>query len=244
MQMRVLVVDIGGTNVKILATGQTEPRKFPSGRKLTPEHMVAGVKELAGPWKYDAVALGYPGQVHDNRIVTEPKNLAHGWAEFDFQAAFGCPVRIMNDAAMQALGSYQRGLLLFLGLGTGLGAALVRDGIIVPLELGRLAFKDGTYEDYIGVRALKRLGRKKWQKYVEFGATRMIQAVLPDDVVLGGGNAKKLTRLPKGCRLGSNAFAFIGGYRMWEDASKPRPAATPRAVTRPANRDDRTEAAR
>jgi polyphosphate glucokinase len=244
MQMRVLVVDIGGTNVKILATGEQEPRKFPSGRKLTPEHMVAGVRELAGPWKYDAVALGYPGQVHDNRIVTEPKNLAHGWAQFDFQTAFGCPVRIMNDAAMQALGSYKSGLLLFLGLGTGLGSALVRDGLIVPLELGGLAFKDRTYEDYLGVRGLKRLGRKRWQKYVEFSATRMIQAVLPDDVVLGGGNAKKLTKLPKGCRLGSNAFAFIGGYRMWEDASKPRPTARARPVKRAAARGYLQEAAR
>ena len=228
--MRVLVVDIGGTNVKILASGQKGARKFPSGRELTPEHMVAGVKELAGPWKYDAVAIGYPGQVHDNRIVSEPKNLTHGWAQFDFQAAFGCPVRIMNDAAMQALGSYQRGLLLFLGLGTGLGAALVRDDVIIPLELGRLVFKDGTYEDYLGVQALKRLGRKKWQKYVELATARMVHAVLPDDVVLGGGNAKKLKKLPKGCRLGSNAFAFIGGYRMWEDASTPRPAAKARPV--------------
>ena len=173
--MRVLVVDIGGTNVKILATGQRTPRKFPSGPKLTPKKMVAGVKALAADWKYDAVAIGYPGQVRDGRILTEPHNLGRGWVGFDFKAAFGCPVRIINDAAMQALGSYKSGLLLFLGLGTGLGAALVADGVVIPMELAHLSFKDGTYEDYLGVRALKRLGRKKWQKYVEFGTARMIR---------------------------------------------------------------------
>jgi polyphosphate glucokinase len=229
MFMRVLVVDIGGTNVKCLATGEKAPRKFPSGEKLSPSKMVSDVKELAKDWKYDVVAIGYPGQVHDGRIRSEPRNLARGWAQFDFQAAFGCPVRIMNDAAMQAFGSYKGGLLLFLGLGTGLGAALVQDGVIIPMELGGLAFKSRTYEDYLGVRALKRLGKKRWQKYVEFGVTRIIQAVLPDDVVLGGGNAKKLKTLPKGCRLGGNAFAFIGGFRMWENAPTSRPRARARS---------------
>ena len=227
--MRVLVVDIGGTNVKILATGQRTPQRFPSGRKLTPKKLVAGVKALAATWKYDAVAIGYPGQVRDGRILTEPRNLARGWTRFDFKAAFGCPVRIMNDAAMQALGSYKGGLLLFLGLGTGLGAALVADGVVIPMELGGLSFKDGTYEDYLGVLALHRLGRKKWEKYVEFGTARMIQAVRPDDVVLGGGNAKKLKRLPKGCRLGSNAYAFNGGFRMWKNAPSRRPTARARS---------------
>jgi polyphosphate glucokinase len=227
--MRVLAVDIGGTNVKILASGQKEPRRFPSGPGLTPKKFVAGVKELAGDWKYDAIALGYPGQVRDGRIMTEPRNLGRGWARFDFKAAFGRPVRIMNDAAMQALGSYEKGLLLFIGLGTGLGAALVADGIVIPMELGRLSFKDGTYEDYLGARALQRLGRKRWQKYVAFGTARMIQAVLPDDVVLGGGNAKKLKSLPKGCRLGGNAFAFLGGFRMWENAPTTRPRARTRS---------------
>ena len=217
--MRVLAIDIGGTNVKILATGAKEPRRFPSGPGLTPKKMVAGVKEMAADWKYDAIAIGYPGQVRDGRIVTEPRNLGKGWGRFDFKSAFGRPVRIMNDAAMQALGSYERGLLLFLGLGTGLGAALVADGVVIPMELGRLSFKDGTYEDYLGVRALERLGRKKWQKYVAFGTARMIQAVLPDDVVLGGGNAKRLKKLPKGCRLGNNANAFLGGFRMWDNVS-------------------------
>lgn len=216
--MRVLVVDIGGTNVKILATGQKVPRKFPSGPKLTPKKMVADVKALAGDWKYDVVAVGYPGPVRDGRIMVEPKNLGGGWIKFDFKAGFGRPVRIMNDAAMQALGSYKRGLLLFLGFGTGLGAALVAHGVVIPMELGHLPFKNGVWQDYVGVRALKRLGRKKWAKYVELATMRMIQGILPDDVVLGGGNSKKLKKLPKGCRLGNNAYAFIGGYRMWEKA--------------------------
>ena len=216
--MRVLVVDIGGTNVKILATGETIPRKFPSGRKLTPRKMVAGVKKLAAEWKYDVVAIGVPGPVRGGRILAEPHNLGRGWVNFNFKSAFGRPVRIINDAAMQALGSYKRGLLLFLGLGTGLGAALVADGVVIPLELAHMPFKDGTYEDYLGVLALHRLGRKKWEKYVEFGTARIIEATRPDDVVLGGGNAKKLKKLPKGCRLGNNAYAFQGGFRMWEKA--------------------------
>ena len=216
--MRVLVVDIGGTNVKILATGETIPRKFPSGRKLTPRKMVAGVKKLAADWKYDVVAIGVPGPVGRGRLLEEPHNLGRGWVNFNFKSAFGRPVRIINDAAMQALGSYKRGLLLFLGLGTGLGAALVADGVVVPLELAHMPFKDGTWEDYLGVLALHRLGRKKWEKYVAFGTARIIEATRPDDVVLGGGNAKKLKKLPKGCRLGNNAYAFKGGFRMWEKA--------------------------
>jgi polyphosphate glucokinase len=219
MAIPVLVVDIGGTNVKILATGQKTPRRFPSGRKLTPKNMVAGVKALAAEWKYDAVAIGYPGRIVGGRITTEPHNLARGWIGFDFTAAFGCPVQVMNDAAMQALGSYKSGLLLFLGLGTGLGAALVADGVVIPMELAHLSFKNRTYEDYLGVRALERLGRKKWQKYVELGTSRMIEAINPDDIVLGGGNAKKLKKLPKGCRLGNNAYAFTGGFRLWANAS-------------------------
>lgn len=216
--LRVLVVDIGGTNVKMLATGQAEPRKFPSGRTLTPQRMVAGVKKLAADWEYDAIALGYPGRVRNGRIVEAPRNLGRGWVGFNFRSAFGRPVRIVNDAAMQALGSYKRGLLLFLGLGTSLGAAVVVDGVVLPLELAHLSFKDGTYQDYVGDEALRRLGRKKWQKYVELGTARMIQAVGPDDVVLGGGNVKHLKTLPKGCRAGSNAYAFNGGYRLWGPA--------------------------
>ena len=226
--MRVLVVDIGGTNVKILATGQKTPRKFPSGRKLTPKKMVSAVKELAGDWNYDAVAIGYPGRVHDGRILADPHNLGRGWVRFNFKAAFGRPVKIINDAGMQALGSYKGGLLLFFGLGTGLGAALVVDRIVIPMELAHLSFKNETYEHYVGARALRRLGRKKWQKHVEYATGRMIEAIRPDDVVLGGGNAKKLKKLAKGCRLGSNAYAFTGGFRLWEKTG-PQPFARARS---------------
>ena len=223
--MQVLVVDIGGTNVKILASGESGPRKFLSGKKLTPAQMVTSIKALAGEWKYEAVAIGYPGQVRGGRIVEEPHNLGPGWVDFDFSGAFGRPVQIMNDAAMQALGSYERGLLLFLGLGTGLGAALVANGVVIPMELAHLPFKKATYEHYLGVRALQRLGRKRWQRHVENGTARMIEALHPDDVVLGGGNAKKLKKLPAGCRAGTNANAFIGGFRLWENAAgKPAPA--------------------
>jgi polyphosphate glucokinase len=221
--MRVLAIDIGGTNVKILASGQKTPRKFPSGRRLTPRKMVAGVKALAADWKYDVVTIGYPGLIRGGRIVLEPHNLGRGWVGFNFKSAFGLPVRLINDAAMQALGSYRKGLLLFLGLGTGLGAALVADGVVVPLELAHLPFKKDTYEDYLGVRALKRLGRKKWQKHVEYATARLMDALNPDDVVLGGGNAQKLKKLPKGCRAGNNAYAFVGGFRLWENASSRRP---------------------
>ena len=242
--MRVLAIDIGGTNVKILATGEKAPRKFPSGPGLTPKKMVEGVKAMAADWQYDAVAIGYPGQIHDGRIVTEPRNLGRGWTRFDFKSALGRPVRIMNDAAMQALGSYERGLLLFLGLGTGLGAALVADGVVIPMELAHLPFKSGTYEDYLGVRALERLGRKRWQKHVESGTARLIEAIHPDGVVLGGGNAKKLKKLPKGCRLGDNAYAFIGGFRLWEDTPRRQAPDQGRAVVSRDDREDREAACR
>ena len=221
--MNVLAVDIGGTNVKILATGQDTPRKFPSGPKMTPRQMVAGVKKLAGTWKYDAVSLGYPGPVLKGSVALEPHNLGPGWVGFDFEAAFGRPVKLINDAAMQALGSYKGGTLLFLGLGTGLGSALVVEGVVVPMELGHLSYRKATFEDYVGVRGLERLGRKKWQEQVEVGVARMIAALHPDDVVLGGGNARKLKELPEGCRVGGNANAFLGGFRMWEHAAD-RPA--------------------
>ena len=218
--VRVLVVDIGGTGVKILASGQKERRKFPSGKDLTPDRMVAGVKRLAKGWEYDVVSIGYPGPVREGRPAVEPHNLARGWVGFDFPAAFGCPVKMVNDAAMQALGSYRRGTLLFLGLGTGLGAALVVDGTVVPLELGHLSIGKKTFEDEIGLRGLEKLGRKKWQKCVEAATERFVSALLLDDVVLGGGNAKKLTSLPMGCRMGDNANAFLGGFRLWERARK------------------------
>jgi polyphosphate glucokinase len=214
--MNVLVIDVGGTNVKILATGQSEPRKFPSGPTLIPKQMVAGVKKLAGDWKYDAVSIGYPGMVVRNRPLAEPHNLGHGWMGFDFRAAFKRPVKVVNDAAMQALGSYKRGKMLFLGLGTGLGTTMIVDGNIEPMELAHLPYKKGTYEDYVGERSLEKRGKKKWRRHVVDVVERLIAALEPDDVVLGGGNVKKLKELPKGCREGDNANAFLGGFRMWE----------------------------
>jgi polyphosphate glucokinase len=220
--MNVLVIDIGGTNVKILATGQTERRRFPSGPAMTPRRMVAGVKKLAADWTYDVVSIGYPGRVVLGKVAAEPHNLGKGWVGFNFRAAFGRPVKIMNDAAMQALGSYKAGTMLFLSLGTGLGSALVVDGTVVPMELAHLSVKGRTYEDYLGLRAIKRFGKKKWRKLVAIGVARLRAALHVDDVVIGGGNAKKLKELPPGCRLGSNANAFPGGFRLWEE-SRARP---------------------
>jgi polyphosphate glucokinase len=220
--MRVLAVDVGGTNVKVLATGQTEPRRFPSGPKMTAKQMVSGVKQITKDWKYDVVSIGYPGLVFRGRPAVEPHNLGRGWVGFNFKPAFGRPVKIINDAAMQALGGYKGGTLLFLGFGTGLGSALVVEGNVVPMELGHLSYKKGTYEDYVGARGLKRLGKKKWARHVDFGVARLIDALHPDDVVLGGGNAKKLKKLPPGCRKGENANAFIGGFRLWDEAADRR----------------------
>jgi polyphosphate glucokinase len=220
--MKVLVVDVGGTNVKVLATGQKESRRFPSGPKMTPKKMVSGIKRIASDWKYDVVSIGYPGLVHKGKPAAEPHNLGRAWVGFNFKAAFGCPVKIINDAAMQALGSYKKGLMLFLGFGTGLGAALVDQGILVPMELGHLSYKNGTYEDYLGIRGLTRLGEKKWKRTVVYGVARLFDAFHPDDVVLGGGNVKKLKHLPPGCRRGNNANAFLGGFRLWEDANNGR----------------------
>ena len=231
--MNVLVVDIGGTNVKILATGQAEPRKIPSGPTLTPKRMVAGVKKLAGDWKYDVLSIGYPGPILGGRPVSEPFNLGPGWVGFNFQAAFGRPVKVINDAAMQALGSYQRGKMLFLGLGTGLGSTMIVDGVVEPAELGHLPYKSRgrTYEDYVGLRGLKRMGRKRWEQHVVELIERLIAALEPDDVVLGGGNVKQLKTLPAGCRAGDNANAFLGGFRLWERAGvrKPSPPAKARS---------------
>jgi polyphosphate glucokinase len=214
--MKILVVDIGGTNVKMLASGHESPRKFPSGSELTPEQMVAGALSATKDWDYEAVSIGFPGPVLCGQPMTEPVNLGPGWMGFDFAAAFRLPVKVINDAAMQALGSYQGGKMLFLGLGTGLGATVIMDGILEPLELGRFHYKKRTLEHYVGARALKRQGRKKWQRHVEEVVERLIAALKPDDVVLGGGNAKKLKPLPPGTRLGDNAFAFLGGFRLWE----------------------------
>ncbi len=218
--MRVLSIDIGGTNVKLLATGQKERRRFASGPAMTPHIMAAHVKALAKDWKYNVVSIGYPGPVEHNRPMSEPRNLGKGWVEFDFEAAFKRPVKLINDAAMQALGSYRRGTMLFLGFGTGLGAALVVEGVVVPMELGRLAYRKGTYEDYLGRRGLERLGKRKWRKHVAEVVSRLVPILHLDDVVLGGGNAKKLKAAPEGCRAGDNAHAFVGGFRMWDGVQR------------------------
>ncbi len=214
--MNVLVIDIGGNSVKVLVTGETDPRKFPSGPTLTPRQMVSAVKKLTEDWKYDVVSIGYPGRVRDNRPYTEPVNLGRGWTAFDFAKAFGVPVRIMNDAAMQALGSYRGGNMLFLGLGTGLGTALIMDGSVMPMEIQHLPYKNGTYEDYLGLKGLKRLGITKWRATFIDVVTRFITHLELDDVVIGGGNVNKLDKLPPGCRAGDNALAFRGGFLLWE----------------------------
>jgi polyphosphate glucokinase len=216
--MNILVVDIGGTTIKILAAGQSEARRFSSGKDTAPQQMVDGVKALASDWQYDRVSIGYPGQVVRNRVLTEPHNLARGWVDFDYEAAFGRPVKLLNDAAMQALGSFKEGVMLFLGLGTGLGSALVAEGVVVPMELAHLSYKDGTYEDYLGIRGIEKYGEAEWVKHLAFGVARLTDALHPDDIVIGGGNARRLKTLPPGCRAGDNANAFIGGFRMWDGA--------------------------
>ena len=223
--MDVLTVDVGGTHVKILATGEREPREFPSGPTLTARAMVTRVKRLAGDWKYDVVAVGYPGPVLRDRPVAEPHNLGRGWVGFDFRAAFKRPVRLMNDAAMQALGSYEGGKMLVLGLGTGLGSALIVDSIVEPMELGHLPYRKATYEDYVGRRALEKMGKKKWRRNVRDVVERLTAALEPDDVVLGGGNVRNLKELPPGCRAGDNANAFLGGFRAWKETPARRPSA-------------------
>jgi polyphosphate glucokinase len=216
--MNVLVIDVGGTHVKILATGQSEKREFASGPKMTAEQMIPQVQKLANGWDYDVVSMGYPGPVLHNRPVADPKNLGPGWMGFDFKAGFGRPTKVLNDAAMQALGSYRNGKMLFLGLGTGLGSTLILDGVLEPMELGHLPYKKATYEDYVGARGLERFGKKRWRKHVFDVVDRLAGALEPDDIVLGGGNAKILNDLPPRCRVGDNANAFKGGFLMWEDA--------------------------
>jgi polyphosphate glucokinase len=219
--MKVLAIDVGGTHVKILATDQKAPQKFVSGPKMTAKQMVSTVKKLARGWNYDAVSIGYPGPVLHGHILREPHNLGSGWVNFDFEKAFGCPVKIINDAAMQALGSYKGGSMLFLGLGTGLGSAMIVDGLLEPMELGHLPYRKATYEDYVGIRGLKRFGKKKWRKYVADVVERLAAALEPGDIVLGGGNVKQLQELPQGCREGDNANAFVGGFRLWLKKEKP-----------------------
>jgi len=218
--MNILAIDIGGNNVKFLATGRTESRKFPSGPTLTPTEMVEKVRKLAADWDYDVVSVGYPGRVANDRPTTEPNNLAKGWVGFDFAKAFGRPTKVINDAAMQALGSYRGGTLLFLGFGTGLGSALIVRGHIVPMELGALPLRDRVVEDFVGRRGLERSGKKKWRKHVERLVERLMAALLVDETVIGGGNAKFLRRTPAGSRLGDNSHAFIGGFRLWEPSAE------------------------
>ena len=213
--MKVLAIDVGGTHVKILATDQKEPQRFVSGPKMTAEQMASKVKKLAASWKYDAVSIGYPGPVWHGRILHEPHNLGSGWVCFDFKKVFGCPVKVINDAAMQALGSYKSGRMLFLGLGTGLGSAMIDGGMLEPMELGHLPYRKATYEDYLGLRGLQRFGKKKWRKEVAAVVAQLSHALEVDYVVLGGGNVKKLDELPPGARQGDNANAFIGGERLW-----------------------------
>jgi len=215
---KILVIDVGGTHIKILASGHTEERKIVSGPAMTAREMVREVKRLASDWEHAAVSIGYPGPVVHERPLREPYNLGSGWVGFNFRKAFGCPVKIINDAAMQALGSYEGGRMLFLGLGTGLGSAMIADTIIQPMELAHLPYKKKTYEDYLGLRGLKRMGVKKWRRHVVDVVDTLRNALQADYVVLGGGNVKKLKKLPRKTRPGDNRNAILGGFRLWAPA--------------------------
>ncbi len=215
------MVDVGGNNVKLLVSGCRQARKLPSGPTLTPRRMAAALRKATSDWRYDAVTIGVPTVVKDGRVREEPQNLGRGWVRFDYARALGKPVRIVNDAAMQALGSYRRGRMLFLGLGTGLGSALVVDRIVQPLELAQLPYRNGkTYEDYLGKRSLERLGKRRWRRLVAEIVPRLQHAFQVDEVVLGGGNAKLVKDVPPGVRFGDNGYAFVGGFRLWD---RPRP---------------------
>jgi polyphosphate glucokinase len=222
-QRRVLVIDVGGSHVKTRVSGNRDMRQFASGPTLTPRQMVSRVLRLIGDLKYDAVSIGYPGVVVHGKIVTEPFNLGSGWVGFDFRQAFGRPTMVMNDAAMQAIGSYEGGRMLFLGLGTGLGSALIVDGAVAPMELAHLPYKRGrSFEDYLGDRGRRRLGPKKWRRAVADVVKQLSEALEADYVVIGGGNARKLKKLPKNARLGNNDFAFLGGFRVWRSSASRR----------------------
>jgi polyphosphate glucokinase len=212
----VLVVDVGGSHVKVLASGEEESRRADSGPDLTAAQMVDAAKELADDWTWDSVSVGIPSPVHGGRVVAEPVNLGDGWVGFDYEAGFGKPTKVVNDAAMQALGSYKGGKMLFIGLGTGLGSALVANGFVQPMELGHLPYKKATFEDYAGSAGLEKRGKKRWREDIADIVARLSAALEPDYVVLGGGNAKKLDGLPANARLGGNADAFAGGFRLWD----------------------------
>ena len=214
--MRVLAVDVGGRHVKALVQGESERRRFKSSPDLIPEHMVEGTLEVVDGWDFDHVSVGVPAPVADGQVIREPVNLGPGWAGFDFESAFGRPTKVMNDAAMQALGSYDGGRMLFLGLGTGLGSTMIVDGVIVPMELGHLPFRRATFEEYVGRAARQRLGPKRWRAAALETIQHLSAALLPDYVVLGGGLADELDDLPAGVRVGANELAFVGGFRLWE----------------------------
>jgi polyphosphate glucokinase len=215
--MKVLVIDVGGSHVKIMVSGRKAERRMDSGPGLTAAQMARGVRELAKGWKYDRVSIGYPGVVSRNKPLREPHNLGKGWVRFDYEKAFGVPVRIVNDAAMQALGGYRGGKMLFLGFGTGLGTAMIVDGTLVPMELAHLPYRKKTFEDYVGERALKKLGLKNWRKHVADVVMRLTAALQPEEIVLGGGNAVHIASLPRNARIGANTNAFPGGFRLWKD---------------------------
>jgi hypothetical protein len=220
-RMKILVVDVGGTHVKVRSTGHKNRVEIPSGLKMTADKMVAAVRKLIVGWKFDVVTIGYPGSVFHGHIASEPHNLGHGWVGFNFKKAFGCPVKIINDAAMQALGSYEGGRMLFLGLGTGLGSAMIVDGVLEPMELAHLPYKKGrTYEDYVGLAGFKRLGKKKWRRHVNDVVQRLKTALEADYVILGGGNARLLKKLPSGSQVGDNYNAFRGGLRLWSKSRR------------------------
>ena len=211
----VLAVDVGGSHVKAVLNGIDERRRFASGPTLTAQEMVEGALELTKDWDYTHVSVGCPAPIKDGRPVYDPVNLGTGWAGFDFEKAFGKPTRVINDATMQALGSYQGGRMLFLGLGTGLGSTMILDGVLAPMELGNLAYKKDVWEHYVGEAGLERMGHKRWTKMVLFAIAQFTAALEPDYVVLGGGNARNVSELPPHCRLGHNEDAFLGGFRLW-----------------------------
>ncbi len=224
-ERKVIAIDVGGSHVKLLVEGEVEPRKFDSGPKLTPKAMVEGTLAAAEGWSWDLVSIGIPTPVRGSRPVSEPANLGKGWVGFDFGQAFGRPTKVVNDAVMQALGSYDGGRMLFLGLGTGLGSALVIDGRVEPLELAHLPFRKGTFEDYVGERSLERRGKKRWRNLVFEVVDQLAKAMQPDYVVIGGGGIKELDELPPNAKRGDNELAFLGGFRLWDPAWTPTPAA-------------------
>jgi polyphosphate glucokinase len=224
-EQRVLAVDVGGSHVKLLVQGELEPRRFDSGPKLVPQGMVDGTVVAAEGWTWDVVSVGVPMPVRQSKPTTEPANLGQGWVGFDFERAFGRPTKVVNDAVMQALGSYEGGRMLFLGLGTGLGSALIIDGVIEPLELAHLPFRKGTFEDYVGERSLEQRGKKKWRKLVFEVVEQLAKAMQPDYVVIGGGGVVELDELPPNARRGHNELAFLGGFRLWDPAWTPSRAA-------------------